>query len=91
MKAVNAIIIGFSQSNHEDNIENAYFNTRGLITPRSDGFMAQNITFYNFDFTMTPLQSCSQCSNPKLWTNNPKTSVFSQIKFVNISNNYIFW
>jgi len=59
--AKNSIIVGFSIGNPPDNIDVAYKNTRGLVTPRTDGFKGQNLSFYNFGATMTPFQACSQC------------------------------
>jgi hypothetical protein len=64
---------------------------RGIITPRTDGFRATNITFVNFGATMTPFKACSKCENILLWVTGGKTSFFNNITYQNILGNYIFW
>jgi hypothetical protein len=66
-------------------------NVRGIITPRTDGFRADDITFANFGPNMTPLQSCSKCESILFQVTGGKTSFFNNIKFSNIQGNYIYW
>ena len=40
---------------------------------------------------MTPLQSCSECFNFKLWVTGGKTTLFENIQYNNILGKYIFW
>ena len=40
---------------------------------------------------MTPLQSCSECYNVKVWVTGGKTTYFQNITYYNIQGNYIFW
>lgn len=44
-----------------------HLNSRGIITPRTDGFTAKNVQFFNFDTGMSILQSCSECQSVLLW------------------------
>lgn len=72
--AQNSVIVGFSAGNAPDDIDYTYNNARGLIASRTDGLRVSNITFVNFGATMTPLQSCSECWNIKLWVTGSKTT-----------------
>lgn len=89
--AENCLIVGYSQGNAPDNINDEYKDARGFIASRTDGLRAKAITFYNFGSTMTPLQSCSECFSFKLWVVGSKTTKFEQITYKNVSGNYIFW
>jgi hypothetical protein len=89
--ATNCTIVGFSQVNPPANIDSEYNQARGLIAPRTDGFKASNVKFYNFGSTMTPLQSCSDCYQFNLWVIGSKTSWFEQISYTNVTGDYIFW
>ncbi len=43
-----------------------YNSTKGVITPRTDGFNIKNIKFYNFISykNMASIGSCSHCEHP---------------------------
>jgi hypothetical protein len=41
------MIVGKSSNPEEDS--SFYFESRGIIAPRTDGFSAKNIRFYNYD------------------------------------------
>jgi len=57
----NSVIVGYSAGNAPLDIDNTLRETRGLITPRTDGFKVVNLKFVNFGATMTPLKACSKC------------------------------
>lgn len=58
--AKQSVIVGYSSSNSPKDLTTLK-NVRGIITPRTDGFRADDITFANFAPGMTPLKSCSKC------------------------------
>jgi hypothetical protein len=58
--AKQSIIVGYSNGNKPQNMADLN-KVRGIITPRTDGFRADDVTFVNFAPNMTPLQSCSKC------------------------------
>jgi len=84
-----SVIVGFSSGNAAD--LNNLKNTRGIITPRTDGLRVDDITFANFGPQMTPLQSCSKCEHRLFHVSGGKTTFFNNVKFTNIQGNYIFW
>lgn len=86
--ARNSVIVGFSLNN---TVASNTSRARGITTPRSDGFKAQNIYFANFGPNMTPLQSCSKCENLLFWVTGGKTSFFRNITYFNILGSYVFW
>lgn len=85
------MIVGFSQGNAPSDVDTTYNKARGFIASRTDGLKASGIKFYNFGSTMTPLQSCSECFNMKLWVVGSKTTMFEGISYTNVTGNYIFW
>lgn len=89
--AENSIIVGYSNGNAPSDIDQLYNNARGLIASRTDGLKVSGITFFNFGATMTPLQSCSECWNNKVWVTGGKSTHFENIKYENILGEYIFW
>lgn len=74
--AENSIVVGYSEGNAPADIDVTYENARGVIASRTDGLKFSGISFYNFGATMTPLQSCSECWNKKLWVTGGKTTYF---------------
>ena len=74
--AENSVIVGYSQGNAPDNIDVTYLDARGIIASRTDGLKVSGISFYNFGPNMTPLQSCSECWNKKVWVTGGKTTEF---------------
>ena len=76
MIAHNSLVVGYSEGNAPDDLEYNYNNARGVIASRTDGLKFSDIRFYNFAPNMTPLQSCSECYNPKLWVTGGKTTEF---------------
>lgn len=89
--AKNILIVGYSQGNAPTDVDLTYLNARGFIASRTDGLKGSGIIFHNFGPTMTPLQSCSECENAKLWVTGGKTTLFEDISYVNVNGNYIFW
>lgn len=73
----NFLIVGKSSGNaySDDYYKNAY----GIIAPRTNGFLARNVQFYNFDKDMTLLHSCSRCNQMKVWVTGGKTSKFEKL------------
>lgn len=61
----NSLIVGKSLGNPADDSD--LENTRGLITPRTDGFRVESTHFANFDKKMTVFKSCSFCWHFKKW------------------------
>lgn len=68
------MIVGFSEGNAPENIDEEYNNARGLIASRTDGLKLSGVKFHNFGPTMTPLQSCSECYTILLWVAGAKTT-----------------
>lgn len=86
----NSLIVGKSIGNPADDAD--LENTRGLITPRTDGFKVENVHFANFDKTMTVFKSCSFCFHFKKWVQGGKLTKFSGISYAGItSEKKIFW
>jgi hypothetical protein len=40
---------------------------------------------------MTPLQSCSDCGEPRLWVTGGKTTTFQNVAYTNVTGQYVFW
>jgi len=53
-----------------------YDGSRGIIVPRTNGFLAKNIKLYNFGANQILVESCSQCGNSKFWVTGGKNSHF---------------
>jgi hypothetical protein len=72
VKLENWIIIGKSANNNKEaevlNDPDFYSKSRGIITPRTDKFLAEKISFHRFVDGVLPLESCSQCWHFKKWT-----------------------
>ncbi|KAL4508253.1 hypothetical protein ABPG72_003557 [Tetrahymena utriculariae] len=85
----NSLIVGKSLGNPADDSD--LVNTRGLITPRTDGFRVENTHFANFDNKMTVFKSCSFCWHFKKWVQGGKLTKFTGISYFNIKSNKIFW
>ena len=86
-----ALIVGLSQNN-TDNDVSRYNNALGIITPRTDFLLINNVTFYNFSlqYNMSAFMSCSKCWNPKLMVTGGKTTKFSKLSFVNVDQKIIW-
>lgn len=84
MVASNCLVVGYSSGNAPADIDTDYNNARGIIASRTDGLKFSGIKFYNFGRTMTPLKSCSECYNFKLWVVGSKTTLFENIQYNNI-------
>ena len=89
--ATDSVIVGYSQGNGPVDVDTEYNKARGLIAARTDGLLVQNVQFFNCGQTMTPLQSCSECFDFRLWVTGGKTTFFKNISYHNIQGNYIFW
>lgn len=89
--ATDSVIVGYSQGNGPVDVDIDYNNGRGVIASRTDGLLVKNIQFFNFGATMTPLQSCSECHDFRLWVTGGKTTYFQNITYHNILGNYIYW
>lgn len=86
----NSLIVGKSIGNPADDAD--LENTRGLITPRTDGFSVENVHFENFEKTMTVFKSCSFCFHFKKWVQGGKLTKFTGITYAGItSTKKIFW
>ena len=82
-----ALIVGYS-ANGGDFKE---YTTKGIFTPRSDGFMVKNVRFYNFGGSdMAALASCSHCWHPASTDSDARTIRFSELKFFNVSKKISF-
>lgn len=86
----NVVIVGISQGNTESGI--TYNNAIGVITPRTDFLLINNVTFYNFPFeqNMSAFKSCSKCWHIKLKITGGKTTKFSNLKFVDVGRKIIW-
>ena len=89
--AENCLVVGYSTGNAPADVDATYNNARGVIAARTDGLKFTGIRFHNFGTTMTPLQSCSECYDVKVWVTGGKTTYFNDISYTNIQGNYIFW
>ncbi len=77
-----SLIVAVSRGNSEE--FSKYENARGIITPRTDGLLVNDIQFYNFaGVNMSAFESCSKCWHPKLMISGGKTTKFSKITVVN--------
>lgn len=85
----NSIIVGKTLGNAATDGELNL--TRGLITPRTDGFLADNVHFANFDGTMTVFKSISFGFHFKKWVTGGKLSRFRSISYANINSKMMFW
>jgi hypothetical protein len=84
--------VGYSAGNGPIlDLNSEYKDARGLIASRTDGLLIDSVQFINFGATMTPLQSCSECYDFRLWVTGGKTTHFKNITYQNIQGNYIFW
>lgn len=83
------MIVGKSLGNHATDGELDL--TRGLITPRTDGFRVENVHFANFDGTMTVFKSVSFGWHFKKWVTGGKLTRFKNISYENINSKMIFW
>jgi len=61
----NSIIVGRSTGNA--NTLAFHLNSRGVILPRTDGFVVRNVAFNNFGTGMILFESSSENDNVKLW------------------------
>jgi hypothetical protein len=85
----NSIIVGKSLGNFATDGE--LERTRGLITPRTDGFRVEGVHFENFDKKMTVFKSISFGFHFKKWVTGGKLTKFSGITYKNINTNKMFW
>lgn len=85
----NSIIVGRSLGNAASDGE--LMTTRGLITPRTDGFRVVNVHFENFANTMTVFKSISFGWHFKKWVTGGKLTRFSGISYAKVSSNKMFW
>lgn len=84
-----SLVVAVSKGNSEDPA--LYENARGIITPRSDNMLIQNVEFHNFaNQNMTIFESCSRCWHPKLKISGGKTTKFKNIKIFN-SSKMVVW
>lgn len=85
-----SIIVGLS--NNPDPNPTKYNQSVGIVTPRTDFLLVNNVTFYNFiaAYNMTALLSCSVCWHPKLKITGGKTTKFSNLAFNNVSRKIVW-
>ena len=61
-RIMGSTIIGVSNGNAEiPKIIYGNIETRGLVTPSTDGLYVENVKFYNFDKNSTAIASCAVC------------------------------
>lgn len=68
--------------------------SKGIITPRTVGWRANDIKFYNFYEGMTIVDSCSECFHMKKWNNGGAEATFENIYLDSSTTsaaNMIFW
>lgn len=85
----NSIVVGKTAGNHATDGELDL--TRGLITPRTDGFKADNVHFANFDGTMTVFKSVSFGYHIKKWVTGGKLTRFNKISYSGVTSGMMFW
>ena len=77
-----SLIVAVSRGNAEE--FSKYENARGIITPRTDGLLVNDIQLHNFaGLNMSAFESCSKCWHPKLMISGGKITKFSKITLVN--------
>ena len=76
------VIVGLSHNIDPDT--SRYTHSMGLITPRTDFLLVNNVSFYNFSlqYNMIALQSCSDCDRSPI--TGGKTTKFSNLSFSNV-------
>jgi len=86
-----AVVIGISQNNSDPDISR-YNTSIGIITPRTDFLLINNVTFYNFllIYNMSAFMSCSTCYDPHLMITGGKTTKFSNLSFNNVEQKIIW-
>lgn len=78
----NSAIIGLSASNEDQDSTNQFkcdtFRGRfkGILTPRSDGLLVENLNFYNITGSMNMITTCAECNNPCVFINSARESVW---------------
>ncbi len=72
----NATLIGKSSNTETNMLLRA---STGLITPRTDGFFVEGITFCNYSSLMTAIQSCSQCLDGYSSVSGGRTTTFQGV------------
>ena len=55
-----SIIVGRSKNNHASEEFHANAKSSGILVPRTDGFRAKNIQFFNFSAGMYIIESSSE-------------------------------
>lgn len=74
-----SVIIGKSSINGEV----VDYETSAILTPRTDGFYANNVEIYNMPNHTNIIESSSENSNFKLWTQGGYENKFDDIKVFN--------
>ena len=77
-RAENLTVIGVSNGNPGS-------SRHGIVAPQSDLWFVTNARFYNFNGGSAALGDCSHCNTPKA-DSGTRTTRFSELKFVNVSN-----
>lgn len=85
------VIIGLSQNNTDED-KTRYDKAIGIITPRTDFLLVNNVSFFNFPlkYKMSAFKSCSKCLNVMLKITGGKTTKFSQLSFTNVDQKIIW-
>jgi len=84
----NCVIIGKSQN---PVVMKNNFNTSGIVTPRNDKFMVEDIRFYSFD-GLKLFASCSRCEvSPASTDSGGRTIFFRQIKSDDTESKKVYW
>ena len=87
-----SIIIGYTNNPVTQN--DLIYQTLGLITPRNDNLLVDNVRFYNFNKSgfIAPFSSCSRCEHsPASTDSDGRTHFFKNIKYDSTITNKIKW
>ena len=83
------LIVGLSKNPENDTT--IYRNARGIMTPRTDFLMINNISLYNFSlqYNMVAFESCADC-NTLLKITGGKTTKFANVTFNNVDSKIVW-
>ena len=79
----NALVVRQTENSDPKEMEGMF--TRGIITPRGDGLVIDNVRFFNFDAPKTSaFGSCSHCWHSASTDSGARTVRFSKLSFTNV-------
>jgi hypothetical protein len=84
----NSILIGQSIGNAATNKTN-YASITGVITPRTGSNNITNTRFYNYPNGSLVIASCSQCNDPRFFTNLGNDIFLKNISFSSINGSFL--